>query len=179
MRLLLVPFLALALVCTTSTASMAQRVTPVAATQRVWESPGVSAQNPVPVAASHPRPRVVAPVAFAFGVAGGVAGYYAAEESCSRSTTTECYAQLLQVPLGYTIGVILGGGIAGTAEGCRTASLRALGGGLLGLVAGALSASGVQPVGIILLPAGPLVGATWLVARCRTVAGAAGSREDR
>lgn len=171
MRTSFVAFVTLAVTCTTPVTALAQRAAPAAVT-REWAPPATSAEQLDVVGVTNPRPRVVAPLAFVFGVAGGVAGYYAAEESCARGSG-ECYDHFLAVPLGYTMGVSLGAGIAGTAEGCRTASLRALGGAVLGFVAGAVVAGGVQPLGIVSLPAGPVVGATWLVARCRMTA-----RED-
>lgn len=114
-----------------------------------------------------PRPLVVGSLALLLGVAGGIAGYYAAEESCAR-TRAECWDHFAYIPIGYVAGVALGGGMAGSAEGCRSAPLRSLGGAVLGFIGGALVGGAAESVGILALPAGPLIGATWWVASCRT-----------
>jgi hypothetical protein len=105
------------------------------------------------------------------GVGGAVVGYYAAEESCAR-TNYECWDHYAYMPAGYVLGVAVGAGGGGLAEGCRTGLLRSAGGAVLGLVAGAAVAmgagsilDGAVPVALL---AGPVVGATWLVTSCRT-----------
>ncbi len=113
-----------------------------------------------------PRARVVAPLAVLFGIAGAVAGYYAAEWSCANDRG-ECWDHFAYVPLGYTAGVGLGGGIAGIAERCSTGLLRATGGALLGLAAGVATALVLDGLAVVTLPVGPVVGATWLVTSCR------------
>jgi hypothetical protein len=113
-----------------------------------------------------PRASVVASIAVAVGIAGAVAGYHAAEQSCAGSTF-ECWDHVAFMPLGYTAGVALGGGIAGTAEGCRTALARATGGALLGLAAGVVSLPVLHYGALLVASAAPVFGATWLVTSCR------------
>ena len=157
--------------CASSSPAVAQWAAPtaVAAVAPAEESPSPSQSRR---ADRRPRASVVAPLAFAFGIAGGVAGYYAAEERCAR-TQYECWDHFAAIPLGYVVGVALGGGIAGTAEKCRSALLRSTGGAVLGLLgAGVLFAAtqgfGGEGVTVVALPLGPVLGATWLVGRCRT-----------
>ena len=155
------------LVSTVSATAPAQWATPVGMTRAALDAKALPGRPSERVDPDRPRTAVVAPVAAVFGIAGGVAGFYAAEQSCTR-TAYECWDHFLYVPLGYVLGVALGGGIAGSAERCPTGILRSTGGALLGFVAGAAAASVVQDLGIIILPVAPVVGATWLVTRCRT-----------
>ena len=115
---------------------------------------------------THPRTQPVATAAFVSGVAGGYGGYLLAEQSCTRRQA-ECWDHILYIPAGYLAGVMAGGGLAGVSEGCRSGMLRSAGGGLLGFLAGAAFGAIVEPLGLISLPAGPVMGATWLVTKCR------------
>lgn len=171
------------LAAASATTAAAQRATPVAVTAAPVR--GDTLPTVADDARQHPRASVIAPLAFVFGVAGGFAGYYAAEDRCAR-TQGECWDHYAYVPLGYVAGVALGGGIGGSSEGCRSAILRSAGGAVLGLVAGAVVSaalglavgSAAGNVGLLAVPAGPVLGATWLVGSCRTSPGAVDPPHD-
>lgn len=181
MRPVVIAVLAFVSLCPTSSPAGAQWATPtaVSAVAPAEESPSPSQSRR---ADRRPRASIVAPIAFVFGIAGGVAGYYVAEERCS-AVQYECWDHFAAVPLGYTLGVALGGGIAGTAEKCRSGLLRSTGGAVLGLVAAGVVFAATQGFGgegitLITLPVGPVLGATWLVGKCRTSELAARRGED-
>jgi len=171
MRPLVIAGIAFVASCTIGAPVAAQWAAPTAVSAVV---PAEEAPSPTQSRRADLRPRagIVAPIAFLFGVAGGVAGYYLAEERCS-TVRYECWDHFATIPLGYTLGVALGGGIAGTAEKCRSGLLRSTGGAVLGLVGAGLVFAATQGFGgealtVVALPAGPVIGATWLVGRCRT-----------
>jgi hypothetical protein len=157
--------LVLGLVCAGRVTAIAQRTTPVAVTSRTRDADARPVGQAWRMERERPRARVVAPLAVVFGVAGGVAGYYASEESCADRS--ECWDHFAYVPLGYTAGVAVGAGIAGVSERCPTGLLRATGGALLGLVAGAATVLVLDALAIVAAPVAPIVGATWLVTSCR------------
>lgn len=181
MRLCVIAILGAALVCTASTTAAAQWATPSAVTSWAQVSGDVQLRHAQRRDVSRPRTRVVLPLALMVGIGGAVVGYYAAEESCAR-TNYECWDHFAYMPAGYVLGVAIGAGGGGLAEGCRTGLLRSAGGALLGLLGGAGVAMvsgrispGAAPLALL---AGPVVGATWLVTSCRTAARAVSAPVD-